>query len=116
MTADYTHRIIIISWKQQKLNLERKSKMIKLTAENTAKAVERCRQLKPRVRFIVDRTFSVQSANNNNSYTVRFDVQNGEKFGQCECKAGESGKYVCYHLVAAATANIYRQSLKRQIA
>ena len=90
--------------------------MIKLTAENTAKAIERCKQLKPIVRFIENRVFSVQSANNPNSYTVRFEVQNGEKFGQCDCKAGESGKYVCYHIIAGATANIYRQGLKRQAA
>ncbi len=89
--------------------------MIKLTAENTTKAIERCRQLKPTVRFIADRTFSVQSANNANSYTVRFDVKDGEKFGQCECKASERN-LVCYHIVGAATANIYRQSLKRQTA
>ena len=89
--------------------------MIKLTAENTTKAIERCRQLKPTVRFIADRTFSVQSANNTNSYTVRFDVQNGEKFGVCECKASEKG-LICYHIVGAAQVNIYRQSLKRQTA
>ena len=90
--------------------------MIKLTKENTAKAIERCKQLKPKVIFISDRTFEVQSANNSNSYTVRFDVKDGEKFGQCECKAGESGKYVCYHIAGAAQVNIYRQSLKRQTA
>ncbi len=89
--------------------------MIKLTTESTAKAIERCRQLKPRVRFIADRTFSVQSANNSNSYTVRFDVKDGEKFGLCECKASERG-FVCYHIIGAATANIYRQGLKRQTA
>jgi hypothetical protein len=87
--------------------------MIKLTTENTARAIERCRKLKPTVRFVAERTFSVKSANNENSYTVRFDVQNGEKFGQCECKASERG-LVCYHIVAGATVNIYRQSLKRQ--
>ena len=87
--------------------------MIKLTAQNTAKAIERCKQLKPKVSFVADRVFSVQSANNGNSYTVRFDVQNGEKFGKCECKASERG-LVCYHIIGAATANIYRQSLKRQ--
>ncbi len=87
--------------------------MIKLTTENTAKAIERCRKLKPTVRFIADRVFAVQSANNSNSYTVRFEVQKGEKFGQCECKASEKG-LICYHIIGAATANIYRQSLKRQ--
>ena len=89
--------------------------MIKLTAENTTKAIERCRQLKPTVRFIADRTFSVQSANNANSYTVRFDVKDGEKFGLCECRASERG-LICYHIAGAAQVNIYRQSLKRQTA
>jgi hypothetical protein len=87
--------------------------MIKLTTENTAKAIERCRKLKPQVRFIAERVFAVKSANNTNSYTVRFDVKDGEKFGQCECKASEKG-LICYHIVAGATVNIYRQSLKRQ--
>ena len=89
--------------------------MIKLTTENTAKAIKRCKQLRPKVRFVAERTFSVQSANNANSYTVRFNVQNGEKFGVCECKASEKG-LVCYHIIAGATVNIYRQSLKRQTA
>ena len=86
--------------------------MIKLTTENTQKAIERCKQLKPKVRFVADRTFKVESANNGNVYQVSFDVQNGEKFGQCECKASEKG-LICYHLVAGATANIHRQTLKR---
>ncbi|MEJ7862934.1 MAG: hypothetical protein WKF90_14985 [Pyrinomonadaceae bacterium] len=89
--------------------------MIKLTTENTTRAIERCRQLKPKVSFLADRTFSVKSANNDNAYTVCFDVQNGEKFGQCECKASERG-LVCYHIIGAATVNIYRQGLKRQTA
>jgi hypothetical protein len=88
--------------------------MIK-TSENTTRAIERCKQLKPKVRFVADRTFSVKSANNENSYTVRFEVQNGEKFGVCECKASEKG-LICYHIIGAATVNIYRQSLKRQTA
>jgi hypothetical protein len=89
--------------------------MIKLTTENTSKAIERCRKLKPQVRFIAERTFAVKSANNTNSYTVRFNVKDGEKFGQCECKASEKG-LVCYHIIGAATVNIYRQGLKRQTA
>lgn len=87
--------------------------MIKLTTENTVRAIEKCRKLKPKVNFIADRVFAVQSANNGNSYTIRFEVKDGEKFGQCECKASEKG-LICYHIIAAATANIYRQSLKRQ--
>ena len=86
--------------------------MIRLTTENTQKAVARCKQLKPKVKFVKDRLFVVYSSNNSNVYHVRFDVQNGEKLGECECKAAERG-FICYHLVAGATANIYRQSLKR---
>ena len=85
--------------------------MIRLTTENTRRAVERCRQLKPKVKFIKDRLFVVYSATNSNVYYGRFDVRDGEKFGQCECKASKRG-LVCYHIVAGATANIYRQSLK----
>ena len=87
--------------------------MIKLTTENTPKAIERCKKLKPKVRFIAERTFVVKSANNGNIYTVRFDVIEGQKFGQCDCKASERG-LVCYHIAGAAQVNIYRQGLKRQ--
>ena len=66
--------------------------MIRLTAENTQRAVERCHQLKPRVKCIKDRLHVVYSASNSNVFHVRFDVQNGEKFGVCECKAEVSGK------------------------
>lgn len=89
--------------------------MIKLTEENTAKAIERCRKLKPVVRFVSDRIFKVESANNKNSYTVKFDVRGGGKFAVCTCKASERN-LVCYHIAGAAAANIYRQSLKRQTA
>ena len=86
--------------------------MIKLTTENTQNAIAKCKQLKPKVKFIKDRLFVVYSSNNSNVYHVSFDVQNGEKLGQCECKASERG-LVCYHLIAGATVNIYRQTLKR---
>ncbi|HEY8559460.1 MAG TPA: hypothetical protein VIL74_03575 [Pyrinomonadaceae bacterium] len=85
--------------------------MIRLTTENTQRAIERCRQLKPKVRFIKARLFVVYSANNSNIYHVSFDVKDGQKFGKCECKASEKG-LVCYHIIAGATVNIYRQSLK----
>jgi hypothetical protein len=86
--------------------------MIRLTEENTQKAVTKCKKLRPLVKFVKDRMFVVYSANNSNVYHVKFDVRNGDKFGQCECRASEKG-LVCYHLVAGATANIYRQGLKQ---
>lgn len=85
--------------------------MIRLTIDNTQKAIERCKQLRPKVKFIKDRLFVVYSANNSNVYHVRFDVRNGQKFGVCECAAAQKG-LVCYHLAAGAAANIYRQGLK----
>lgn len=86
--------------------------MIKLTTENTAKAIERCKQLRPKVRFVADRVFEVSSSRNSNVYQVRFDVQNGEKLAQCNCKASEKGM-ICYHIISAATANIVRQANKK---
>lgn len=68
--------------------------MIKLTTENTQNAIAKCKQLKPKVRFIKDRVYSVESANNSNVYHVSFDVRNGEKFGQCECKAANAAWFV----------------------
>jgi hypothetical protein len=85
--------------------------MIRLTTENTKRAIEKCKRLKPKVKFIRERIFAVQSANNERIYQVSFDVKDGERFGKCECRASERG-FVCYHLIAGATANIYRQSLK----
>lgn len=88
--------------------------MIKLTKENMQNAIAKAKQLRPKVFFIQERIFEVKSSNNENSYTVRFDVQRGEKFGSCECKAGQNGRFACYHIAAAAQVNIIRQSVKRQ--
>ncbi len=49
--------------------------MIRLTTENTLKAIEKCKQLKPTVKFIKERMFAVQSANNERVYQVNFDVK-----------------------------------------
>lgn len=62
--------------------------MIQLTAENTRRAIEKCKQLKPRVRFIQDRLFVVYSANNSNAYQVSFEVPNGEKLKQTRKQRG----------------------------
>lgn len=86
--------------------------MIQITKENTERAIARCKELKPKVRFVEDRVFNVSSANNTNIYTVKFAVANGKKLAECQCKAAERG-LVCYHIAAAAAVNIYRQGLKR---
>lgn len=86
--------------------------MIRLTETNTAKAIERCKALRPKVRFVSDRNFEVASSRNTNTYKVTFDVQNGEKLAQCTCRASERNQ-ICYHIIASATANIYRQAQKQ---
>lgn len=86
--------------------------MIELTIQNTRNAVERCKQLRPKVRFIKDRLFVVYSANNTNVYHVQFSVENGQRLGRCECKASEHG-YVCYHMAGAAACNITRKKMER---
>lgn len=100
-------------WKSEMtISIKGANQMIRLTQENTAKAIERCKQLRPKVRFVQDRVFEVSSSRNSNVYEVRFDVQNGERFGQCTCKASEQN-LICYHIVSAATANIVRQANKK---
>jgi hypothetical protein len=42
--------------------------MIRLTKENTQKAIQKCKQLKLTVKFIKERMFAVQSSNNSNVY------------------------------------------------
>jgi hypothetical protein len=86
--------------------------MIKLTTENTRNAVERCKQLRPKVRLIKDRLYVVYSANNSNVYHVQFSVENGRRLGKCECKAFEHG-YICYHLMAGAACNIARKKMEK---
>ena len=85
--------------------------MIQLTRDNTQNAVKKCKKLKPKVKYIAPRTFQVFSANNSNSYTVKFSVKDGKRLGQCECRASERN-LICYHLIAGATANIYRRTLE----
>lgn len=86
--------------------------MIELTTENTKNAVERCKELKPKVRLVENRVYEVSSSRNQNIYTVRFDVQNGQRLAQCNCKASERG-LVCYHIIGAATANTFHQAQKK---
>ena len=68
--------------------------MIKLTTENTQKAVERCKQLKPKVKFVQDRQFAVYSSDNSNVYHFSFDVKNGEKPGNVNAKRRKKAWFV----------------------
>ena len=77
--------------------------MHRLTNETMAKAIERARAERMRVRVLsVDsRTFAVESKSGK-TYTVRFVVANGHKLGSCDCAA----RTVCKHIASAAAVNI----------
>jgi hypothetical protein len=87
--------------------------MIKLTTENTAKAVQRSKELKPRVLYVADRIFDVESSRNNRKYRVHLFLIRGEKFAECTCQASEKG-FVCYHVTSAVSVNFYRQNVKAE--
>jgi hypothetical protein len=75
---------------------------IELTRANTRKAVERAREMRPRVRpvSVSDRVYDV-SGSKGATYTVRLAAGQGRLLGSCECLGAQGGK-VCYHLAAAA--------------
>jgi hypothetical protein len=52
------------------------------------------------------RMYRVESKSSSNVYTVNFSVRDGRRFGHCNCKAGEAGKFACKHIAAAAALNM----------
>ena len=92
--------------------------MIKLERSKMTNAINKAKQLRPRVRMIGERTYSV-SGSRGNTYTVFFSVAkdaqgNAVRLGECTCPAGHEGM-VCYHLVAAAAVNIAVQTMRQQV-
>jgi hypothetical protein len=80
--------------------------MIKLDSNLMQAAIQQARRLRPHVRRLAERSYSVSSSNPNvKPYTVTFTVADGHKFGECTCAAGQHSK-PCYHLAAAAAVNI----------
>ena len=93
--------------------------MIKLERNKMTNAINKAKQMRPRVRMIAERTYSV-SGSHGNAYTVRFAIAKDSKghtlrLGECTCAAGREGR-VCYHLVAAAAVNIGIQTMRKECA
>ena len=78
--------------------------MIKLESHKMINAINRAKAVRPRVRRLAERSYSV-SGSKGDTYTVVFVVANGHKLAECNCKAGEAGM-LCYHVAAAAALNI----------
>ena len=81
--------------------------MLKLTNETMAKAIERAKaeRMKVRVLSVSERKFAVTNSKGK-TYTVRFVVANGSRLGECDCAA----RTHCKHMAAAAAINIAVQS------
>ncbi len=75
--------------------------MIRLESDKMQKAIERAKQVRPRVRRLAERSYSV-TGSRGDLYTVNFAVVNGMKLAECSCPA--TG--MCFHISAAASINI----------
>jgi hypothetical protein len=80
--------------------------MIQLTSiETLAKAITKARTVKPLVRYIAFRHYSVTNKQTGATYQVTFDKQGPRRMAACDCHAGARGQ-ACYHVAAAVGHHI----------
>ncbi len=80
--------------------------MIQLTSiETLAKAITKARTVKPLVRYIAFRHYSVTNKETGATYTVTFDKQGARRMASCDCQAGARGQ-ACYHVAAAVSHHV----------
>lgn len=80
--------------------------MVKLTtAEAMRKAIEKARAVKPFVRVVSFGSYTVTNKRTGATYNVTCGKRDGERFADCDCKAGARGLR-CYHVAAAAGCHI----------
>ncbi len=89
--------------------------MIELNKENIEKAIEKARATKPLVKIIEFRRYSVTNRETGANYTVNFYKIGGRKFGECDCKCGQQGKYVCKHIAASLPIHLVLASQAQAI-
>lgn len=78
--------------------------MIELTEANSKRAAAKSRKEKPLVRFVAFRHYTVTNKDGV-TYNVRFDKRDGKPLAECDCAAGKSGRFVCYHITSATPHN-----------
>lgn len=75
-----------------------------ITKENTRRAVAKCRQRRPHVRFFqadaITATYAVSRTDGTETTVTFFLDSNNRKCATCRCQAGLRGM-MCYHVVAA---------------
>lgn len=91
--------------------------------EMMRRAIARARERRPVVRCIngAARLYCVESKTEAKKNLVEFKVINGKKLAACSDHTGEPCRGLnprarCYHVAAAAAANIYIQTVRRQLA
>ncbi len=88
--------------------------MIEINEKAIEKAIEKARQSKPLVKVIEFRHYQVTNRTSGAKYTVKFSKVNNRKFADCTCKAGQAGKFLCYHIGSAIDIHLFlsAQSVK----
>ncbi len=80
--------------------------MIQLTSiETLAKAINKARTVKPLVRYIAFRHYTVTNKQTGATYQVTFDKQGARRLASCDCQAGARGQ-ACYHVAAAVPHHV----------
>jgi hypothetical protein len=91
--------------------------MINLETAKLTNAINRAKQIRPRVKMIGNRTYTVTGSRGAN-YTVFFAVAKDAhgrpvRMGECTCEAGRNAM-PCFHLAAAAALNIAIHTMRQQ--
>jgi hypothetical protein len=81
--------------------------MFELTQIQKAdKAIERARQIHPRVRVVKFGEYLVTNSTKQYAYTVRcVRTPQGRRLLECTCLASENGR-ICFHLAAGAAVHV----------
>lgn len=76
------------------------------SAEMLKNQITKARTIKPRVRFLSLRNYSVQSDTAPHIWhSVRFSYVNGERRADCSCAAGERNR-ACFHVASCISFHI----------
>ena len=94
----------------------REEEMFRIEEQEIAKAIARCKEIKPTVRIIEFGTYSVTSSKENGTaYTVKcYRDDEGFKTIDCSCPAGQHDR-VCFHSMAAVSMHLYLAAVRMAV-
>jgi hypothetical protein len=82
----------------------------KTMTTNLQNAINKARRIKCAVKVIGSRAYVVITPQAHR-YVVRFEMLNGLRYGNCNCKAGVAG-LACYHLAKSAFVDNALQQMR----